>query len=268
MITAEEAILVLAEKTPQLELEDLLEKLRVLVGNSDTLSESFLCQIIISHLYPLAGTVPFKEEPQKRAIISESNSVIVGQQVLFYDFASDRLVSIQRSKNRFFAEPIMTECPVVLSAFTKSLIKRLGEHLSTEYKVGKDFVLTAVESTEKISLVCSVAKLDTVNRLGSSAKILLELSVDTLCVTLETLGHSFEDGNVQMTYKNTQSFPLREKNEQNVLEAFVAAQAECKEKLYEYFREIKNDSLDAMRRLLPVTSERMNWGLAYIKLGN
>eukprot|EP00477_Mikrocytos_mackini_P000459 GAHX01000489.1.p1 GENE.GAHX01000489.1~~GAHX01000489.1.p1 ORF type:complete len:262 (+),score=81.75 GAHX01000489.1:34-819(+) len=251
----ERAIKILAKHTPINELEHVLEdidkasdpSLRIKQKLSDLQT---LKSLISINLETFNGYV---EHNNKKYIVSELNTDKDGYYV---NSASGEKFNVTFKQGQITIS-LKGKFKKWSTSTSEQILVKAHDMVARVFEKTDRIAVDAFEKEGEVAIILS-GNLPDFNNLKTFAFTTSVVLKDRcLKYNFKTLSHNFEGGNVQACYNCEETKEGVEK--EKLVEEFERLINQNLKKLRTYFKEVKDESLEAMRRILPITNTKMDW---------
>lgn len=147
------------------------------------------------------------------------------------------------------------------------LVSKLKEYGVKQYPSG--FAFTVIPSTDDVKIIVIGQRLNKKNFYTGQWKSVYSLKENVLKGSIKIDIHYFEEGNVRLTYEDNVTNDVS-MDARSILNAINTTENNIAVKIVENFNDLNQRSFKNLRRLLPVTRSKINWGKAIgnYKLGS
>jgi len=211
---------------------------------------------------------------ETRSVICDETTEIDGEH--YMDFSSGRVVKVDQLEQAIIddnvedVEPI--EVPGDLAEMREAVEAQLVEYVNGQYAKGTAIVNVAVQG-EGLVVLISGEKLSLKNFWVGRWTTKFVINFNSKCMdgSIKIRVHYFENGNVQMTTdKNVEDVFLDFESAESLGEAVRAAvaeqESEVQDSLEEMYVNMSKETFKDMRRVLPITRQKMDWSGAQLQL--
>jgi len=191
-------------------------------------------------------------------------------------FSTGKVVKVDQMAQEIVDEDVADVAPVEVSQELleqrEAVEAELLEYVATQFVEGTTIVNVNVKDNNLVVLV-SGEKLNLKNYWGGrwQTKLIVDTGDMSLEGSIKLRIHYFEDGNVQMTTEKiverlSISFSDAKTLGKAVRDAVVAQEGLVQESLEEMYINMSKETFKDMRRVLPITRQKMDWSGAQMQL--
>ncbi|CCE62551.1 hypothetical protein TPHA_0C04010 [Tetrapisispora phaffii CBS 4417] len=233
---------------PSGEITEIYEDLIKIVGESA--KESILEAI---EQYNIRNCIPIEVEG-KQIIISEYNK----DGVKFIDPITAISFSVDHLNRTGFD---IGSSDISLSSVQEEIVKNLNEYTASDFSGEVTFGVYPIPNEEdKTSIIISSTKYNASNFWNGEwkSKYIFDSSSNSLEGEIDVDVHFYEDGNV--SFKSNKKINLSSVND--AVSALKEVEVEFEKELDSSFSDLNEKQFKSLRRKLPITRSKVNWGKA------
>lgn len=240
----EELITSLIQSAPSAELPEVINSLKTISAASqstidDALTEYIKQQPIVISDYIISS---LNKDPHSSKYID-----YVKQEKFAFDITRQDIIDV---------EPYTPEAPV-----DSNLVKKLQQYSDDYFQ---DYTFTIIpESKDNYAIIIIGEKLNKENFYTGKWHSQYQVSNGSITGSINLDIHYFEDGNVRLKYNESNiSNEASVSNASDVVNFINQTDNSIELKLIDQFQHLNQQSFKNLRRLLPVTRSKINWGSA------
>jgi capping protein alpha len=278
-VTAEERVAIASQlllSSPPGEIAEVLAELRVLCG--EVLKEDVLRGVFRQYNNLSGQVVVAGDGAEQRGLILDQSALLDSEH--YMDFMANKVVKVDARRQVVVEADAGAVAPVALSAELaerRSAVEaRVQEYVQAQFVKGTA-VANVVAQPDDGNLVVLISgeKLNLKNYWSGrwTTKLIVNVAKAKVTGVIKLRIHYFEDGNVQMTTdKTVLGVPIAfsDADADSLGQAVAACVADqesaVQDSLEEMYVNMSKETFKDMRRVLPITRQKMDWSGAQLQL--
>ncbi|CCE86918.1 Piso0_005441 [Millerozyma farinosa CBS 7064] len=246
----------LVESSPPGELSEIVEDLSSVLPEET--SSSIITQALENYIDKNCGIF------SSSYIASEYNKS--PHSTKYADFIGKKLFNIDLQRQAAIDLEEFTP-DVDYPEYYHELVSKLKEYGDKQYP--SKFAFTVIPSPDDVKIIVIGQRLNKENFYTGQWKSVYSLKEKVLEGTIKIDIHYFEEGNVRLTYEDKVTNDVT-MDARSIINTINTTENNIAVKIVENFNDLNQRSFKNLRRLLPVTRSKINWGKAIgnYKLGS
>lgn len=253
---------------PTGEVDEVIQDVQVLVDEPSVLSEKNLTDILRNYNMDQMMYAP---DPETKAMVMVTRVGHVGEDQ-YVDPNTGRVLTFDQRSRKFtaVADDKQTVAPAI-EAYRVAVAASVDKYLTEHYKTGKAVSAVYGSDDGKITICISAKNVNLGNYWTGSWRSVYHLSVSKtgsvdLKGNIKVQVHYFEDGNVQLNTTVERSSKISVKDDATATAAEVAKvvgtlETDWQSHAEEMYLNMHEHTFKAMRRIMPINKQYMNWNL-------
>lgn len=195
----------------------------------------------------------------------------------YFDFSSGKVVRVdpvaQRVVDDDVADVAAPEAPARLGEQRAAVEAELAEYVTSQFVKGTTALNVCAVGADRLVVLISGEKLNLKNYWAGRwrSKFTVHVGAKKVEGAIKARIHYFEDGNVQMnTDKVVEAEPVSFSDAaslaKQVRRVIVTNESKAQDSLEEMYINMSNETFKDMRRVLPITRQKMDWSGAQMQL--